>query len=84
MKIIAAKGRVVLSPIEADSKSKGGIIIPDQAKDKPDKGMVVSSGDEDYKVGATILYPKYAGYSFESDNDKFLILKGEEILAILQ
>ena len=67
----------------------GGIIIPDSAKEKPLKGEVIAVGngtkDEEMvvKPGDRVLYGKYAGTEIELDNDKFLIMRQSDILAIL-
>ena len=84
MQIVATKDKVVLKPVEQESKTPGGIFIPDQAKEKPSQGLVVSSGNKDIKKGDKVLYPQYAGCPVEIDREKFLILRAEEIMAILE
>lgn len=81
--------RVVVAPAEAEQKTAGGIIIPDTAKEKPQKGTVVAVGpgkkDEPMtvKVGDTILYGKYAGTELAIDGENYLIMKESDIFAIL-
>ena len=80
---------VLIKPAPAEEKTVGGIIIPDSAKEKPLKGEVIAVGngtkDEEMvvKPGDCVLYGKYAGTEIELDNDKFLIMRQSDILAIL-
>ena len=82
--IVATKDKVVIKPIEQDSMSKGGIFIPDTAKNKPTTGLVMSSGHDDIKKGQTVVYLQYAGAPIEYNGYKYLIVRAEEILAILE
>lgn len=81
--------RVVIAPAEAEQKTAGGIIIPDTAKEKPQKGSVVAVGpgkkDEPMtvKVGDSVLYGKYAGTELTIDGEDYLIMKETDIFAIL-
>ena len=81
--------RVLVEPAAAEEKTAGGIIIPDTAKEKPQKGKVIAVGtgkvDEPItvKVGDTVLYGKYAGTEIELDGEKYLIMRQSDILAIL-
>lgn len=86
--------RLVVKRLEEEDKSAGGIIIPDSAKEKPQKGEVVAAGNGkkteegkiiplDVKVGDKILFGKYSGNEIKMDGDELLILREEEILAIL-
>lgn len=81
--------RVVIKPAEAEEKTVSGIIIPDNAKEKPLKGSVVAVGngtkDEEMvlKVGDTVLYGKYAGTEIELDSEKYLIMRQSDVLATL-
>ena len=80
--------RVVVEPAEAEQKTAGGIIIPDTAKEKPQKGVVVAVGpgkkDEPMtvKVNDTVLYGKYSGTEIQLDGETFLIMKESDIYAI--
>ena len=89
MNIRPLADRVLIKPPPAEEKTVGGIIIPDSAKEKPLKGEVIAVGngtkDEEMvvKPGDHVLYGKYAGTEIELDNDKFLIMRQSDILAIL-
>ena len=81
--------RVVIEPAPAEEKTAGGIIIPDTAKEKPQKGKVVAVGkgttDEPMtvKVGNTVLYGKYSGTELTIEGDDYLIMKESDIYAII-
>jgi chaperonin GroES len=81
--------RVIIKPAPADEKTKGGIIIPDTAKEKPQRGEVVAvgPGKENYKMtvnaGDIVLYGKYAGQEISYEGMDYLILREEEILVVL-
>jgi chaperonin GroES len=80
--------RVIVKPAAAEEKTAGGIIIPDTAKEKPQKGSVVAVGagkkDEPLtvKVGDTVLYGKYAGTEIQIEGEDLLIMRESDILAI--
>ena len=81
--------RVIAKPAPAEEKTAGGIIIPDTAKEKPQRGVVIAAGpgkkDEpmSVKAGDTVLYGKYAGTEILIDNDDLLIMRESDILAIV-
>lgn len=81
--------RVVVKPAPAEEKTAGGIIIPDTAKEKPQRGTVVAAGpgkkDEPtlVKVGDVVLYGKYAGTELQLDGGDYLIMRESDILAIV-
>ena len=81
--------RVLVEPAMAETKTSGGIIIPDTAKEKPQKGQVVAVGsgkvDEPMtvKIGDTVLYGKYAGTEINVEGTDYLIMRESDILAIL-
>ncbi|PUZ21714.1 co-chaperone GroES [Chitinophaga parva] len=81
--------RVIVKPAAAEEKTAGGIIIPDTAKEKPQKGTVVAAGpgkkDEPVtvKVGDTVLYGKYAGTEISVEGQDLLIMRESDILAIV-
>jgi chaperonin GroES len=81
--------RVVVEAAAAEEKTAGGIIIPDTAKEKPQRGTVVAAGpgkkDEptSVKVGDTILYGKYAGTEIQVDGKDYLIMRESDIFAII-
>lgn len=89
MNIKPLADRVLIQPAAAEDKTAGGIIIPDSAKEKPLKGSVVAVGkgtkDEEMvvKVGDQVLYGKYAGTELELDNEKYIIMRQSDILAII-
>lgn len=81
--------RVLVKPATAEETTKGGIIIPDTAKEKPQRGTVIAvgPGKEDQamtvKVDDTVLYGKYAGQEVAHNGEDFLIMKEDDILLIL-
>jgi chaperonin GroES len=89
MSIKPLADRVLIKPADAESKTASGIIIPDSAKEKPLKGEVIAVGtgtkDEEMvlKAGDTVLYGKYAGTEIEFDDDKLLIMRQSDVLAII-
>jgi chaperonin GroES len=89
MKLKPINDRVVVKPAPADEKTKGGIIIPDTAKEKPQRGKVVAVGPGKdgekmtVKKGDTVLYGKYAGQELHYDGDDLLIMREDDILVIL-
>jgi len=86
--------RVVVEPLEQEEVTSGGIVLPETAKEKPQKGVVLAVGpgdrDEDgkrialdVKVGDTVLYAKYGGTEIKIDGKKLLILRESDLLAIV-
>ena len=81
--------RVVIAPLAAETTTASGIIIPDTAKEKPQKGTVVAvgNGSKDHtmtvKVGDTVLYGKYAGTELKLEGTDYLIMREDDILAII-
>ena len=81
--------RVIVKPAPAEEKTAGGIIIPDTAKEKPQRGVVIAAGpgkkDEPMSVksGDTVLYGKYAGTEIQIEGDDLLIMRESDILAIV-
>ena len=87
--------RVVVKRLDAEEKTKGGIIIPDTAKEKPVEGEVVAVGNGkvnedgsvrklDVKVGDRVLFGKYSGTEVKLDGEERLIVREEDILAVLE
>lgn len=78
--------RVLVERIEAESKTVGGIIIPDNAKEKPVEGLVISIGNkvESLKVGDKVLFAKFGGSEIKFDGKNYLIMKEADILAICE
>ena len=81
--------RVLVQPAAAETKTASGIIIPDTAKEKPQKGTIVAVGngtkDEPMtvKVGDTVLYGKYAGTELKLEGNDYLIMRESDVLAII-
>jgi chaperonin GroES len=90
IKIIPLADRVIIKQAGAETKTASGIIIPDTAQEKPQKGTVVSvgRGTKDHsmtvKAGDTILYGKYSGNELKHEGEDYFIMKESEILAILK
>ena len=88
-KITPIADRVLVEPTPAEEKTAGGIIIPDTAKEKPQRGTVVAVGqgkkDEPMTVksGQTVLYGKYSGTEVQIDGNDYLIMRESDIMAIL-
>ncbi len=86
--------RVVVLPLEEEEQMRGGLYIPDTAKEKPQSGKIVAVGpgklseegvriEPDVKVGQTVLYGKYSGTEVTVEGEEYLILRESDILAIL-
>ena len=96
MSIQPLADRVIIKPLEAESKTKGGIVLPDTVKEKPQEGKVVAVGKGKFtedgklhplelKAGDRVLYGKYSGTEITSkDGDELLIMKEEDVLAIVK
>jgi chaperonin GroES len=94
MKIRPLYDRIVVKRIEEQETVRGGIIIPDSAKEKPQEGEVVAVGNGkrlengtlvplDVKVGDRILFGKYSGSDIKLDGDEYMIMREDEILGVL-
>ena len=81
--------RVVVQPAVAEEKTSGGIIIPDTAKEKPQRGTVIAVGPGKdgnlmtVQVGDTVLYGKYAGQEINYEGNDYLIMREDDILVII-
>jgi len=95
MKIRPLQDRVIVKRIAEEEKTKGGIIIPDTAKEKPQEGKVVAAGkgkvaDDgklialEVKVGDKILFGKYSGTEIKLDGEEHLIMREEDILGVVE
>ena len=95
MKIRPLHDRILIKRQEEKETKKGGIIIPDSAKEKPQEGKVIAVGNGkvteegkkiplDVKAGDRILFGKYSGAEVTLDNEEYLILREEEVLCILE
>jgi chaperonin GroES len=95
MKVRPLHDRILVKRIEEENRSKGGIIIPDTAKEKPQEGKVVAAGrgrvdDEgklrplDVQKGDRILFGKYSGTEVQIEGEEHLIIREDDVLAVLQ
>ena len=95
MKIRPLQDRILVKRIEEEEKSKGGIIIPDTAKEKPQEGKVIAVGkgkaDEDGKVrpldvkkGDRVLFSKYSGTEVNIEGDEHLIIREDDVLGVIE
>ena len=94
MKLVPLGDRVVLKQVVAEETTKSGIVIPGQSKEKPQQAKVVAVGPGGMvngkeiamavKVGQTVIYSKYAGTTVELDDTEYIIMKQEDILAIVE
>ena len=89
LKIQPLSDRVLVAPQEAETKTSSGIYIPDSAKEKPQQGKIVAvgKGKKDHemtvKVGDTVLYGKYSGSELKLEGKDYLIMREDDILAII-
>ncbi|MCE2966887.1 MAG: co-chaperone GroES [Phycisphaerales bacterium] len=95
MNIKPLEDRVVVKPIEADSKTASGLYLPESAKEKPIRGKVIAAGpgrllengqraQMSVKVGSTVVYGKYAGSEVEIKGESHLIIKETELLGVIE
>jgi chaperonin GroES len=95
MKLQPLGDRIIVKPLEAEEKTKGGIVLPDTAKEKPHEGKVIAVGKgkildngqvstPEVKAGDRVLYGKYSGTEIMSDGEEILIMREEDILAIVK
>jgi len=96
MEIKPLGDRIVVKPLEAENKSKGGIVLPDSAKEKPQEAKVVAVGKgktlengsvaaPEVKIGDKVIFGKYSGSEFiTKEGEELLILREEDILAIIK
>jgi len=95
MKIRPLQDRVIVKRVEEEEKTKGGIIIPDTAKEKPIEGKVIAAGNGkvledgkvrplDVKAGDRVLFSKYAGTEIKIEGDEHLIMREEDILGVIE
>ena len=95
MKIRPLQDRIIVKRVQEEEKTKGGIIIPDTAKEKPIEGKVVAVGNGkvqedgkvrplDVKAGDRVLFSKYAGTEIKIDGEEHLIMREEDILGVIE
>ncbi|WP_027356595.1 co-chaperone GroES [Desulfofundulus thermocisternus] len=95
MKIRPLGERVVVKPLPSEEKTKGGIVLPETAKEKPQEGEVIAVGPGrlldngtrvpvDLKVGDRVLFSKYAGNEVKIDDEEYLIMREADILGVIE
>lgn len=78
---------VLIEPLKADAKTASGIVLPDTSEEKPQEGMVIATGDDKkikVKKGQKIIYSKYSGNEIKVGEKEYLLVKNEDILAIVK
>ncbi len=95
MNVRPLRDRILVKRVEEEEQRFGGIIIPDTAKEKPQQGRVVAAGTGrvndkgeiiplDVKAGDTVLFGKYAGTEIKLDGEEYLIMREDEVLAVIE
>ena len=95
MNIRPLQDRIIVKRLESEEKTKGGIIIPDSAKEKPMEGKVIAVGNgkildngerskPDVKAGDLVLFERYAGTNVKLDGEEFMIMREDDILAVIE
>ena len=95
MKVKPLHDRILVERLQEEEKTKGGLFIPDSAKEKPMQGKIVAAGNGriaedgkkipmDVKVGDIVLFAKYSGNDVKIDDKEYLIMKEDDILAIVE
>jgi len=95
MKVRPLHDRLIVKRLEEEEKTKGGIIIPDTAKEKPIEGKVIAAGagrlnkdgkkmPMEVKTGDRVLFAKYAGTEVKMDGEEYLMMKEEDVLAVIE
>lgn len=95
MKLRPLQDRILVQRVEEETKTKGGIIIPDTAKEKPAEGKVVAVGNGkvgddgkrvalEIKVGDRILFGKYSGTEVKIEGDEYLIMREDDVLGVIE
>ncbi|HAD03728.1 MAG: co-chaperone GroES [Desulfuromonadales bacterium GWD2_61_12] len=95
MKIRPLHDRIIVERLEEESKTAGGLIIPDTAKEKPQKGKIIAAGKGkvtedgkvltlDVKVGDLILFGKYSGTEIKVDGKEYLMMREDDVLGVIE
>jgi chaperonin GroES len=95
MKIKPIRDRILVKPLDAETVTKSGIVIPDNATEKPQQGRVLGAGTGKItekgeivplviKEGDTVMYGKYSGQTVKVDNEELIVLKEDEVMAIVE
>jgi chaperonin GroES len=78
---------VLVEPLKADAKTASGIVLPDTSEEKPQEGLVIAVGEDKkikVKMGQKVIYSKYSGNEIKMGNTEYLLVKNEDILAIVK
>ena len=95
MNLRPLQDRIIVKRVEEETKTAGGLFIPETAKEKPQRGQIVAVGNGkktedgkvlplDVKVGDTVLFGKYSGTEIKVDGDDFLMMREDDILAVVE
>ena len=87
MKLVPLGDRVVLKQLVAEETTKSGIVLPGQSKEKPQEAEIVAAGPDvkaELKEVDTVIYSKYAGNTVKVDEEEYIIVKEEDVLAVLK
>ncbi len=87
MRLVPLGDRLVIKQVVAEETTKSGIVLPGQAKEKPQEAKVVAIGKEvsnEIKEGDTVIYSKYAGNTVKLDEEEYIIVKEEDVLAVVK
>ncbi len=88
MKVKPLGERLLIKPIKEEEKTEGGIVLPDSAKEKPMKAEVIAVGDKvdeiDLVPGDKVIYSKYSGTEIKIDDEEYIIIDAEDILAKIE
>jgi chaperonin GroES len=95
MKVRPLNDRIIVKRLEEEGKTKGGIIIPDSAKEKPVEGKVIAVGDGrinkegkkipmEIKKGDRVLFAKYGGTEIKMDGEEYMMMKEDDVLAVIE
>lgn len=95
MNLRPLQDRIIVKRVEEETKTAGGLFIPETAKEKPQRGQIVAAGNGkktedgkvlplDVKVGDTVLFGKYAGTEIKVDGEEFLMMREDDLLAVVE
>ena len=87
MRLVPLGDRLVIKQVVAEETTKSGIVLPGQAKEKPQEAEVLAVGkdvSDEIKEGDTVIYSKYAGNNIKIDEEEYIIVKEEDILAVVK
>ena len=87
MRLVPLGDRLVIKQVVAEETTKSGIVLPGQAKEKPQEAKIVAVGkgvSDELKEGDTVIYSKYAGNTVKLDEEEYIIVKEEDILAVVK